>query len=63
MLTVCGSKPWAEHALRVINRKEGRARSAEPLMRGTVLESHQADRTVPRSASASAASSSRAPKR
>eukprot|EP00969_Alexandrium_andersonii_P120646 5334778-Alexandrium_andersonii.AAC.1 len=45
MRTVCGTKPWAEHALRVINRKEGRARSAEPPMRGTVLESHLADRT------------------
>eukprot|EP00969_Alexandrium_andersonii_P329755 14572008-Alexandrium_andersonii.AAC.1 len=35
MLTVRGGKPWAEHALRVINKKEGRARSAEPPVRGT----------------------------
>eukprot|EP00969_Alexandrium_andersonii_P025796 1126172-Alexandrium_andersonii.AAC.1 len=35
MLTVCGTTPWAGHALGAINRKEGRARSAEPPMRGT----------------------------
>eukprot|EP00969_Alexandrium_andersonii_P346894 15336269-Alexandrium_andersonii.AAC.1 len=34
MLTVCGAKQWAQLALRLISREEGRARSEGPPMRG-----------------------------
>eukprot|EP00969_Alexandrium_andersonii_P296735 13112651-Alexandrium_andersonii.AAC.1 len=49
--------PWAEHALRVASKQQGRARSADPPTRGTVLEIHLADQApwsaAQRSASAS----------
>eukprot|EP00969_Alexandrium_andersonii_P012929 564015-Alexandrium_andersonii.AAC.1 len=64
MLTVCGAQQWANLALRVVARAAGgRAQSEGPPMRGTVLEASLGNRPAQRSASTSAASSSRAPKR
>eukprot|EP00969_Alexandrium_andersonii_P348374 15404668-Alexandrium_andersonii.AAC.1 len=55
--TACGAKQWAQLALRLIAREQGRSQSEGPPMRGAVLEAHQQHST------SAGASSSRARKR